>query len=123
VIIASYPASFGSVLHDGLKDTSGRSTPNSPCPPLSDIFNMVQGLRLGSIAPDFEAETTAGTIKFHEWLNNSWAVIFSHPGERYWMPLPHVQSYAFRGDFTPVCTTELGEVARRAPEFQKRGVK
>jgi alkyl hydroperoxide reductase subunit AhpC len=85
---------------------------------------MVQGLRLGSIAPDFEAETTAGTIKFHEWLDNSWAVIFSHPGERSWVLLSYpLESYALPGDFTPVCTTELGEVARRAPEFKKRGVK
>ncbi|KAG8771819.1 hypothetical protein FRC15_003184 [Serendipita sp. 397] len=56
-------------------------------------------LRLGSIAPDFEAETTAGPIKFHEWLGNSWGILFSHPA------------------------AELGEVARRAPEFEKRGVK
>lgn len=63
-------------------------------------------VRLGDIAPDFEAETSLGKIKFHEWIGDSWCILFSHPA-----------------DFTPVCTTELGTVANYYPEFQKRNVK
>jgi alkyl hydroperoxide reductase subunit AhpC len=63
-------------------------------------------LRIGDEAPNFTADTTEGTIDFHDWIGDGWAVLFSHPK-----------------DFTPVCTTELGYMARLAPEFKKRNVK
>jgi alkyl hydroperoxide reductase subunit AhpC len=63
-------------------------------------------LQIDELAPDFEAETTQGTVRFHDWIGDSWAVLFSHPR-----------------NFTPVCTTELGYLAKIKPEFDRRHVK
>src|SRR6202140_4826259 len=68
--------------------------------------STTKALRINDTAPNFTAETTQGTINFHEWIGDGWAVLFSHPK-----------------DFTPVCTTELGYMARLAPEFAKRNTK
>lgn len=72
----------------------------------TDLHSQSRGVLLGQEFPDFEAESSAGPMKWHEYIDGSWAILFSHPA-----------------DFTPVCTTELGSVAKFLPDFEKRGVK
>src|SRR6202051_4953247 len=72
----------------------------------SILWEVAMTLAINDTAPDFEAQTTEGKIKFHDWIGDKWVVLFSHPK-----------------DFTPVCTTELGYMAKIKPEFDKRGVK
>ena len=90
-----------------------RTTTRTPFASTSPIFRRFMAtpaeqprLRLGSIAPNFQAKTTHGDIDFHKWLGNKWGILFSHPA-----------------DYTPVCTTELGAFAKLKDEFEKRDVK
>ena len=74
--------------------------------PASHFLAKMPNIKLGDIVPNFTADTTEGEMNFHEWIGDSWAIMFSHPA-----------------DFTPVCTTELGRVQKLVGEFKKRGIK
>jgi thioredoxin-dependent peroxiredoxin len=98
-IIAPCPGRASSKCEPNLGQTNRTSKPDI-CKESS------MALRIGETAPDFEAETTEGNLKFHQWLGDSWGIFFSHPK-----------------DFTPVCTTELGYMAKLKPEFERRNTK
>src|SRR5262245_14016936 len=93
-------------LGTAIRQRSPCTTPTSRGVTTVKAMTAPKALQLGDEAPDFTAETTEGTVRFHEWLGDGWGVLFSHPK-----------------DFTPVCTTELGEVARQKLAFDRRNVK